>query len=102
NVGLKNSGGNSKHNKGVEWRKKNSKSNTSNGFAQGSAGAGSVLRRLRSAKIAGKACDRAEGSPHDDRGGNMGVGISSSKDGKAIAETNILKEKGIAGSGTSN
>nr|GEW66201.1 hypothetical protein [Tanacetum cinerariifolium] len=166
----------------------------------GSARAGSVLRRLRSAKIAGKARDRAEGSPRDDRGGkcvvstplnpeinkvitdfnfgalnsnlkfamgcsnndsidicslnvadsnelcngndgsfikfpldsdpnicfkcspvakscslktshehtsmgdvgNTGVGIASSKDGIAIAETNILKVKGIACSGTSN
>nr|GFB47117.1 hypothetical protein [Tanacetum cinerariifolium] len=34
----------------------------------GSAGAGSVLRRLRSGKIAGKARVRAEGSPSDDRG----------------------------------
>ncbi|GJU63446.1 putative reverse transcriptase domain-containing protein [Tanacetum coccineum] len=35
----------------------------------GSAGAGSVLRRLRSAKVAGKARGRDEGSPSDNRGG---------------------------------
>ncbi|GKA58553.1 hypothetical protein Tco_0757741 [Tanacetum coccineum] len=35
----------------------------------GSAGAGSVLRRLRTSKVAGKARDRAEGSPGDNRGG---------------------------------
>ncbi|GKF91670.1 hypothetical protein Tco_0275371 [Tanacetum coccineum] len=35
----------------------------------GSAGVGSILRRLRCAKVAGKARDRAEGFPHDDRGG---------------------------------
>nr|GEY34840.1 hypothetical protein [Tanacetum cinerariifolium] len=39
----------------------------------GSAGAGSVLRRLRSDKIAGKARVRAEGSPRDDRGGKRMV-----------------------------
>nr|GFB68754.1 hypothetical protein CTI12_AA240690 [Tanacetum cinerariifolium] len=32
-MGLKNSDGNAKHNNGVEWQKKNSKSNTGNGFA---------------------------------------------------------------------
>ncbi|GKF38952.1 hypothetical protein Tco_0119013, partial [Tanacetum coccineum] len=35
----------------------------------GSAGAGSILRRLRSAKVSGKACERVEGSPVDSRGG---------------------------------
>ncbi|GJS82596.1 hypothetical protein Tco_0749137 [Tanacetum coccineum] len=35
----------------------------------GSAGTGSILRRLRSTKVSSKARDRAEGSPHDDRGG---------------------------------
>ncbi|GKE37544.1 hypothetical protein Tco_1460949, partial [Tanacetum coccineum] len=35
----------------------------------GSAGAGSLLRHLRSAKVAGKARDRAEVSPSDNRGG---------------------------------
>nr|GEY98428.1 hypothetical protein [Tanacetum cinerariifolium] len=135
-------------------------------------GARSVLRRLKSDKIASKARVRAEGSPHDDMGGkrvvssplnpeinkviadfksgalnnnlkfamgcsnndncspdiglesspvakscglktshehtsmgdigNTGVEIASSKDGIAIAETGILNEKGIAGSGTSN
>nr|GFA96277.1 hypothetical protein [Tanacetum cinerariifolium] len=39
----------------------------------GSAGAGSVLRRLRFDKIAGKARVRAEGSPSDDRGGKRVV-----------------------------
>nr|GEZ27004.1 hypothetical protein [Tanacetum cinerariifolium] len=37
-MGLKNSSGNSKHNNRVEWQKKNSKSNTGNGFAQGNVG----------------------------------------------------------------
>ncbi|GKF35813.1 hypothetical protein Tco_0112571, partial [Tanacetum coccineum] len=35
----------------------------------GSAGAGSILRRLRLAKASGKAQDRAEDSPGDNRGG---------------------------------
>nr|GFD11745.1 hypothetical protein [Tanacetum cinerariifolium] len=61
-----------------------------------SAGVRSILRRLRSDKIDGKARVRAEGSPHDDKGGNTGVGIASFKDGIAIAETGILNEKGIA------
>ncbi|GKG39694.1 hypothetical protein Tco_0463839, partial [Tanacetum coccineum] len=39
----------------------------------GSAGAGSVLRRLRTSKVAGKARDRAEGSPGDNRGGMCAV-----------------------------
>ncbi|GJX75385.1 putative reverse transcriptase domain-containing protein [Tanacetum coccineum] len=39
----------------------------------GSAGAGSVLRRLISAKVAAKARDRAEGSPRDDRSGKRVV-----------------------------
>nr|GFD16801.1 hypothetical protein [Tanacetum cinerariifolium] len=39
----------------------------------GSARAGSILRRLRSDKIAGKARVRAEGSPRDDRGGKRVV-----------------------------
>nr|GEX53046.1 hypothetical protein [Tanacetum cinerariifolium] len=39
----------------------------------GSARAGSILRRLRSDKITGKARVRAEGSPRDDRGGKRVV-----------------------------
>ncbi|GJX22698.1 putative reverse transcriptase domain-containing protein [Tanacetum coccineum] len=39
----------------------------------GSAGASSVLRRLRSAKVAGKAHDRADGYPSDNRGGKRVV-----------------------------
>ncbi|GJY40434.1 hypothetical protein Tco_0427704, partial [Tanacetum coccineum] len=39
----------------------------------GSTGTGSVLRCLRSAKVAGKARDRVEGSPRDDRGGKRVV-----------------------------
>nr|GEU82219.1 hypothetical protein [Tanacetum cinerariifolium] len=39
----------------------------------GSAGAGSVLRRLRSAKSSGKARDRNEDSPGDNRGGKRMV-----------------------------
>nr|GEY86361.1 hypothetical protein [Tanacetum cinerariifolium] len=35
NVGMKNSGGNSKQSNGVEWQKKNSKSNAGTGFVQG-------------------------------------------------------------------
>ncbi|GKC45042.1 hypothetical protein Tco_1062764 [Tanacetum coccineum] len=38
-----------------------------------SAGAGSLLKRLRSAKVSGKARDRAESSPLDDRGGKRVV-----------------------------
>ncbi|GKA68672.1 hypothetical protein Tco_0768589 [Tanacetum coccineum] len=38
-----------------------------------SAGAGSLLKRLRSAKVSGKARDRAESSPFDDRGGKRVV-----------------------------
>ncbi|GJW84661.1 hypothetical protein Tco_0157806 [Tanacetum coccineum] len=41
----------------------------------GSAGAGSVLRRLRSAKASGKARDRNEDSPGDNRGGKRAVSI---------------------------
>ncbi|GJW33358.1 hypothetical protein Tco_0053390 [Tanacetum coccineum] len=39
----------------------------------GSAGAGSILRHLRSAKASGKAQDRAEDSPGDNRGGKRVV-----------------------------
>ncbi|GKF66299.1 hypothetical protein Tco_0192816, partial [Tanacetum coccineum] len=39
----------------------------------GSAGAGSFLRRLQSSKVAGKARDRDEGSPRDNRGGKRMV-----------------------------
>ncbi|GKG43090.1 hypothetical protein Tco_0479774, partial [Tanacetum coccineum] len=39
----------------------------------GSAGARSVLRRLRSAKASGKARDRTEDSPGDNRGGMCAV-----------------------------
>ncbi|GJU33654.1 hypothetical protein Tco_1182008 [Tanacetum coccineum] len=39
----------------------------------GSAGASSVLRRLRSAKVAGKAHGRADGYPSDNRGGKRVV-----------------------------
>ncbi|GKD45022.1 hypothetical protein Tco_1269667, partial [Tanacetum coccineum] len=38
-----------------------------------SAGAGSLLKHLRSAKVSGKARDRAESSPCDDRGGKRVV-----------------------------
>ncbi|GJZ40340.1 hypothetical protein Tco_0586903, partial [Tanacetum coccineum] len=49
----------------------------------GSAGAGSILRRLRSAKVSGKACDRVEGSSVDSRGGKR---VSSSHLNNEIKE----------------
>nr|GEU46701.1 hypothetical protein [Tanacetum cinerariifolium] len=97
-----------------------------------SAGAGSVLRRLHSAKVSGKARGRADESPGDNKGGNfvlneqcspvakscgpmsspdhtgMGdvgntsCGLASLKDGMTIAETGIVCDREIAGSGTSN
>ncbi|GKB63767.1 RNA-directed DNA polymerase, eukaryota, reverse transcriptase zinc-binding domain protein [Tanacetum coccineum] len=49
----------------------------------GSAGAGSILRRLRSAKVSGKARDRVEGSSVDSRGGKR---VSSSHLNNEIKE----------------
>nr|GEZ94098.1 hypothetical protein [Tanacetum cinerariifolium] len=114
----------------------------------GSAGAGSVLRQLRSAKVSRKARGRADESPGDNRGdanidsnendgsfiksplgnfvlnkqcspvakscgpmtspdhtgmgdvGNTSCGLASSKDGITIAETGIVCDREIAGSGT--
>nr|GFC24882.1 hypothetical protein [Tanacetum cinerariifolium] len=58
---------------------------------------------LESSPVA-KSCGLKTSHEHTSIGdvGNTGVGIASSKDGIAIAETWILNEKGIAGFGTSN
>nr|GEZ16883.1 hypothetical protein [Tanacetum cinerariifolium] len=63
----------------------------------GSAGAGTVLRRLHSAKSTGKARDRSEDSP-----GNTVCGPTSSKGGIAGAKTGIVNDRDMAGSGTLN
>nr|GEY93907.1 hypothetical protein [Tanacetum cinerariifolium] len=80
----------------------------------GSAGAGSILRRLRSAKSSGKARDRNEDSPGDNRGvlwlrvvafrpytgigdvGNTACSPTSSKGGIASAKTGNVNDRDMA------
>nr|GFC68567.1 hypothetical protein [Tanacetum cinerariifolium] len=90
----------------------------------GSAGAGSVLRRLRSAKFLGrlvvermnflvmievcslvaKSCGPMTSPDHTGMVdvGNTSCGLACSKDGITIAETGIVCDREIAGSGTSS
>nr|GFA01220.1 hypothetical protein [Tanacetum cinerariifolium] len=72
----------------------------------GSTDAGSILRRLRSAKFSGKARDRSEDSPRDNRGGKRMVSAPMddeiNKGGIAGAKTDIVNDRDMAGSRTLN
>nr|GFB91904.1 hypothetical protein [Tanacetum cinerariifolium] len=59
------------------------------------AGAGSVLRRLRSAKVFGKARGRADESPGDNRGGKQAA--KSSMNDEVSKVLSCLSEKGRSG-----